>query len=104
MQNSINFPSFTAVDRIRLRRDLVASAARSKALKALLRATWQRPMAEEQRALAELRKVITGLCALAATLRGRSHLARAEQQAILAARVARHYEIVEEPCSSSTSA
>ncbi|HRG99868.1 MAG TPA: hypothetical protein PLR99_26665, partial [Polyangiaceae bacterium] len=56
---------------------LRARAEESRALKVLLRATWTRPMAEEQRHLARLRRRITDLCVLGAHLRGRFHLARA---------------------------
>ena len=94
----------TTVDLTRLKHDLRAAAARAKALKALLRRRWTRPMADEQRALAALRKRTTRLCVLRASLRGRLHLqvAVAEQQKI-AARAAREYGLEDGACSTSSS-
>ncbi|HEX6767209.1 MAG TPA: hypothetical protein VF103_17045 [Polyangiaceae bacterium] len=43
-------------------------------LKRLLRTTWTRPMAPEQRELSELKRRATELCALRAFSRGRFHL------------------------------
>jgi len=59
---------------------LDARARESRGLKGLLRATWVRPMAEEQRHLARLRRRITDLCFLRAQLRGRFHLDRAPRE------------------------
>lgn len=59
---------------------LAARAAESHALKGALRQAWTRPMAEEQRALARLRRRITDLCVLRAHLRGRYHLQHAPRE------------------------
>jgi hypothetical protein len=50
-------------------------------LKRLLRTTWQRPMAEEQRELERLKLRATELCALRAFTRGKLHLRRAPRGA-----------------------
>ena len=95
----------TDIDRARLRADLKASAARSAALKRALRSTWKKPMADEQYEHVLLRRRITSLCILSASLRGRYHLSkplregaypgmkwdRAEYHARVAASVAREY-------------
>jgi hypothetical protein len=57
-----------------LRKDLAEAATRSRQLKRLLGQRWERPMADEQRELARLRRHTTELCVLRAHLRGRSHL------------------------------
>ena len=94
----------TPIDLARLKHDLRALAAQSKALKALLRQRWTRPMADEQRALAALRRRATRLCVLRASLRGRLHLHIdvAEHQKI-AARAAREYVLEGASCSTSSS-
>ncbi len=104
MENSNDYIGLSNIDRERLRADLRAFGEQSRALKRVLRTRWERPMDAEQRRLAELRKTITALCCLRATLRGRVHLPDPELQSRLAARTARHYELPEESCSSSTSA
>lgn len=65
-EHDIDLPRLRAA-----RRDL---DARILALKQALRARWDRPMHEEQRALVRLKHEATGLCALRAWLRGRWHL------------------------------
>ena len=50
----------------RLKHDLCAAALRARALKAVLRTTWTRPMADEQRALCQLAARVTRLCILRA--------------------------------------
>jgi hypothetical protein len=62
------------IDWARVCRELADGAKRSRALKNLLRATWTRPMAEEQRELAALRGRITRLCILRAFARGKRHV------------------------------
>jgi hypothetical protein len=57
-----------------LRSDLRAIAARIGALKRVLRARWERPMADEQRELCRLRLRATELCALQAFARGKFHV------------------------------
>jgi hypothetical protein len=62
------------IDRERLRADIDALARDCRALKDILRATWTRPMADEQRKLVRLRWRATELCVLAARMRGRHHV------------------------------
>jgi hypothetical protein len=62
------------IDTRRLVADLAALAMEACALKALLGATWTRPMADEQRRLARLRRRTTELCVLRAFARGRWHV------------------------------
>jgi len=57
-----------------LRRDIRAISAEIRGLKLLLGARWERPMADEQRALCRLKLRATELCALSAFSRGRFHL------------------------------
>lgn len=64
----------TEIDIGRLLADLTACAREAVSLKTVLRATWTRPMADEQRALARLRRRATELCVLRAFSRGRRHL------------------------------
>ena len=108
------------VDVRRLRGDLALFAARSRSLKLLLRTRWERPMADEQRELAEIRKRTTRLCVLRAFLRGRVHVQQPPRdgsftgadwdasvyQSRVAERAAREYEYTSgsEACGSSTSA
>jgi hypothetical protein len=104
------------VDVVRLKADIVGFSRRSRALKRVLRVRWERPMADEQRELAELRVRITRLCVLRAFLRGKVHICRpprgatewdgAAYHARVAERAAREYELPAESgaCSSSTSA
>jgi hypothetical protein len=95
------------IDIQRLKHDLRLTASESLALKRLLRTTWTKPMADEQRALAELRRRITRLCILRAFMRGRHHHRKpprdgfapgaewnpAEYHARMAERAAREYLI-----------
>jgi len=62
------------LDTRRIRRDVAAGAAEATALKQLLRTTWLRPMADEQRRLLALRRRITELLVLVAHVRGRCHV------------------------------
>ena len=71
---------------------LDARARESRGLKGLLRATWVRPMAEEQRHLARLRRRITDLCFLRAQLRGRFHLDRAPREGHAEGHAEGHHE------------
>ena len=64
------------VDTCALGASLAATAADIRELKNILRRTWTRPMAGEQRALHELAHKATLLCILRAFLRGRHHLQR----------------------------
>jgi hypothetical protein len=70
------------IDTIRLVGDLRAAAAEARELKRALGATWQRPMAAEQRALAELRRHATRLCVLRAFLRGKWHVTKAPRDGV----------------------
>lgn len=64
------------VDISALRAALAETAAAITDIKKLLRRTWTRPMAAEQRALWALKDKATALCILRAFLRGRHHLER----------------------------
>jgi len=64
------------VDTLALRAALADAAAAITDLKRMLRRTWTRPMAVEQRALCALAEKATLLCILRAHLRGRQHLQR----------------------------
>jgi ribosomal protein S21 len=63
----------TRYDRPRLRHDLKASAARSKALKKIVRSPHTADTGAFQRRLLEERAAATALCSSAAHLRGRCH-------------------------------
>ena len=65
------------MNRRALRADIRDISARIRELKAALRATWQRPMAAEQRELCRLRQRATELCVLSAFSRGKLHVKRA---------------------------
>jgi hypothetical protein len=60
-----------------LRAELRAISAQILGLKRVLRAPWQRPMAELQRELCRLKLRATELCALRAFARGKLHLRQA---------------------------
>jgi hypothetical protein len=62
------------IDVRRLCADLRALAIESRAMKTILRATWTRPMHDEQRKLARMRRRATELCVLRAFARGRRHV------------------------------
>ena len=62
---------FDRIDHRRLQNDIAALAAESRELKRLLSATWARPMADEQRRLARVRRRATELHILLAWSRGR---------------------------------
>ena len=83
------------IDTPRLKRDLVAAAHEARDLKRLLGATWTRPMAAVQKALAELRRHTTRLCVLRAFLRGKHHCSTpardGDWHARIAERAAREY-------------
>lgn len=64
------------INQARLSADLRALAAEIRALKRVLGARWQRPMADLQREKCRLKQRATELCALAAFARGRLHLRR----------------------------
>ena len=105
----------SAIDVARLRSDLVEAAREARDLKRVLRASWTKPMADEQHALAELRRRTTALCILRALLRGRYHLAKAPREGRspdsewnreqyhhkIAERVARDYELLPPRVSAS---
>ena len=89
----------------RLKEDLKTTIERITTLKRVLRATWTRPMADEQREHHHLRRRATELCVLRASVRAKLHLraiprwvgAAAEADfaawhAKLVARVAKDYE------------
>lgn len=81
----------------RLRADLGALARECRALKDMLRTTWTRPMADEQRHLARLRWRTTELCVLRAWSRRRLHVRSVDDaeawHATIAERVAKDYEL-----------
>lgn len=62
------------LNRAQLCAEIRAISGQIKALKALLRARWKRPMAGEQRELCRLKQRATELCALSAFARGKLHL------------------------------
>ncbi len=57
-----------------LRADIRAISTQIVGLKRVLRSTWLRPMADEQRELCKLKLRATELCALSAFVRGKLHL------------------------------
>jgi hypothetical protein len=65
------------IDVRRLVADLCACADEARALKKILGTTWMRPMADEQKKLARLRRRATELCVLRAFARGRRHVTKA---------------------------
>src|SRR3982751_4144780 len=93
------------IDEKKLVLDIIAIAKEARALKAVLRVTWTRPMAEEQKRSARLRRRATELCVLRAWSRGRHHVLKAPREGAypgmkwdcdawhtaMAARVARDY-------------
>lgn len=93
------------IDDSRLRADMALLAKDARALKLVLRSTWTRPMAEEQRRLSRVRRRMTELCVLRAWSRGHCHVTRAPRDGAypgmtwdreawhtaIAARVARDY-------------
>jgi hypothetical protein len=62
------------IDGNKLRADLGALAHECRALKNVLRTTWIRPMADEQRRLTRLKRKVTELCVLRAWSRKRLHV------------------------------
>lgn len=64
------------IDTPALRRLLTETAAEIAAVKAELRQTWTREMADDQRTLIALKLRATHLCILRALLRGKYHLQR----------------------------
>src|SRR5262249_13585668 len=68
---------FDRIDLRRLRCDPVATPRPRSALRQSLGRPWDRPMADEQRALARLARRMTELCILRARLRGRWHVTAA---------------------------
>ena len=85
------------IDGNRLRADLGALARECRALKDVLRATWTRPMADEQRRLARLGLRVTELCVLRAWSRKRLHVRDVEDattwHGAIAERVAKDYPL-----------
>lgn len=61
------------IDEVKLADDVVRLVVECIELKTLLRATWTRPMADEQRRYARARRRVTDLFILKAHLRGRVH-------------------------------
>lgn len=64
------------IDTLRLGADIDALARDAKATKALLRTTWTRPMADEQKKLVGLRRRLTELHVLLAWSRGKKHVTK----------------------------
>jgi hypothetical protein len=62
------------IDKIRLRADIAELARDAKVTKALLRTTWTRPMADEQKKLVCIRRQATILHVLLAWTRGKKHV------------------------------
>jgi hypothetical protein len=97
------------IDTKRLVADLAALALEARTLKTILHQTWTRPMADEQRRLARLRRRTTELCVLRACSRGRHHVQKPPREgsypgmvwereawhARIAERVAKDYAIVQ---------
>jgi hypothetical protein len=67
------------IDRTRLMNDIAAHAHECALNKRLLRTRWERPMADEQKRLARLRRLTTDLHVLLAWTRGRLHVVAAPQ-------------------------
>jgi hypothetical protein len=65
---------FDRIDIRQIRRDVASAAAASLELKKVLRTRWERPMGDEQRALARLQRRMTELFILLACARGRFHV------------------------------
>lgn len=90
------------IDENMLRADLGALARECRALKNVLRTTWTRPMADEQRRLTRLRRKVTELCVLRAFCRKRLHVRAvrdvediAAWHAAIAERVAKDYPLAQ---------
>jgi hypothetical protein len=66
---------FDRIDLRQVRRDVASAAAASVTLKKVLRARWDRPMGDDQRALSRLQRRMTELFVLLACARGRFHVA-----------------------------
>ena len=66
---------FDRIDIAQVRRDVASASVASLELKKVLRTRWERPMGDEQRALARLRRRTTELLVLIARARGRFHVA-----------------------------
>ncbi len=85
------------IDGPKLRADLGVLAHDCRALKNVLRETWTRPMADEQRRLARLKRRVTELCVLRAWSRRRFHVRNVEDaeawHAAVASRVAKDYPL-----------
>jgi hypothetical protein len=85
------------IDGLKLRADLGVLAHECRALKDVLRETWTRPMADEQRRLTRLRRKVTELCVLRAWSRKRLHVRNVEDaeawHAAIASRVAKDYPL-----------
>lgn len=62
------------INRALLCADIRAISGQIKALKAVLRTRWLRPMASEQQELCRFKRRATELCALRAFARGKLHL------------------------------
>src|SRR5262249_51864997 len=89
---------FDRIDVRRLRRDIASVSEEIRTVKRLLRQTWTRPMADEQRGAARLARRATEMCVLRARMRGRWHVTssdpewdRAAWHARIAERVALDY-------------
>jgi len=91
------------LDTTRLGHDVAHLASTCTDLKKLLRTTWTRPMAEEQRAHARARRRATELLVLLAHARGRIHAQTLspDEHARVAERVATPYLLNEEVPSCS---
>lgn len=91
------------IDLPALRGLLKQTATEIAALKGVLRRTWTRPMAVEQRTLCSLKRQATGLCVLRALMRGRYHLTGADREhhQKVAEQVADRYQLKRaRPCSA----
>ena len=75
------------IDRTRVRADIALAASEASAIKRALRTTWQRPMADEQRRLCRLKRRLTELYVLLASIRGRFHLSTPPEELRAAGRV-----------------
>ena len=85
------------IDGPKLRADLGVLAHECRVLKNVLRRTWTRPMADEQRRLTRLKRRVTDLCVLRAWSRKRLHVRNVEDaeawHAAIAERVAKDYPL-----------
>ncbi len=82
----------TNINTTQIRTDLREIEDRIRPVKAALRSTWTKPMADEQYTLISLRTEATQLLCLLAWTRGKSHLADKEKSKRIAEHIASRYQ------------